>query len=287
MSETTLPADYERVLRHRGGWAWPDWREVVAYRDLLLLLVRRDFLARYRQTVLGPLWMVLTPLVTTLVFAVIFSGVAKLSTEGTAAPLFYFAGLLVWNFAAGIFASTGGVFLTHQALFKKVYFPRLILPLAGVCSQLIPFLIQLLTFLLLYAVIHLRGGAVPELGLIRWLWLPPVLLVVAMLAAGVGLLFASITAKYRDLQHAQGFLVQIGLYLTPVIYPVSQLPAWAQSWAWLNPLAAPVEAGRWVLLGSGTLVPAAIVASTVLAAAVLLAGVLVFRRTERTVTDYL
>lgn len=287
MSDATLPADYERVLRHRGGWAWPDLRELAAYRDLLLLLVRRDFLARYRQTVLGPLWMVLTPLVMTFTFAVIFSGVAKLSTEGQSAPLFYFSGLLIWNFAAGVFASTAGVFLTHQELFKKVYFPRLILPLAGMCSQLIPFLIQLLTLALLVAVVIVGGGTVPELAPLRWLWLGPILLVVAMLAAGAGLLFASVTAKYRDLQHAQGFLVQIGLYLTPVIYPVSQLPAWAQSWVWLNPLAAPVEAGRWALLGTGTLAPGAIAASVLVAVAIFLAGVLVFRRTERTVTDYL
>ena len=287
MGETTLPPEYERVLRPRAGWAWPDWREVVRYRDLLYLMVRRDFLARYKQTVLGPLWMVITPLVTTLTFAVIFSGVAKLSTEGQAAPLFYLGGLLLWNFVAGIFASTSGVFLTHQSLFRKVYFPRLILPLASVVSQMVPFLIQLGTFGLLVVVCELRGLPRPAWDLARWLWWPVILGVTGLLAAGCGLLYAALTAKYRDLQHAQGFLVQIALYLSPVIYPVSQLPVWAQPWAWLNPLAAPLEAFRWTLLGTGTLNPGALVGSTVLALLLGGLGVLVFRRTERTVTDYL
>ncbi len=279
------PTKTEIRIRAATSWWEVDWGGLRHYQDLLWLMVRRDFVSKYKQTVLGPAWMVVQPLATTLVFTIIFGRVAKLSTDGAPAPLFYLAGLLGWNLFAGILAGTGNVLQANAGLFGKVYFPRLIVPLANTVSALIPFAIQWVTFLVM---LTWYGGAGAEAGS-GWGWrlvlFPVCLLQILLTGLGVGLLLSATTAVYRDLQHLQGFLIQIWMYLTPVIYPLSQFP---EEWRWiahLNPLSVPVEGMRAALLGTGSPAGAAMAASWALSAGLLFMGFVWFNRTEKNYID--
>jgi len=274
-------------IRPSASWWDVDWRGLAHYQDLLWLMVRRDFVSKYKQTVLGPAWMVIQPLATTLVFTVIFSRVAKLSTDGTPAPLFYLSGLLGWNLFAGILGGTGNVLQSNAGLFGKVYFPRLIVPLANSVSAIIPFGIQLLTFLVMLA---FYGGGVEEpVGAppvwVRVFLFPMCEVQVMVTGLGLGLLFSALTAVYRDLQHVQGFIIQILMYLTPVIYPLSQFP---EHWRWIpqiNPLSVPVEGIRMAFLGTGCLEFTPIALSWGLSLGLLFTGFAFFNRTEKDYID--
>lgn len=251
-------------------------------------MVRRDFVSKYKQTVLGPAWMVIQPLVTTLVFTMIFGRVAQLSTDGAPAPLFYMSGLLGWNLFAGILGQTGNVLQANAGLFGKVYFPRLIVPMANTISAFIPFAIQLATFLgmLLF---YRESGQEADSSF----WAIPVrvgycflgVFQVALAGLGFGLIFSAATAVYRDLTHMLGFVTQIWMYLTPVIYPLSKFPP---EWRWvpqLNPLTTPVETIRLACLGTGTVTPSATAISWAITLLLLLGGFLIFNHTERDYID--
>src|SRR5262249_42651558 len=220
-----LPADYELVIRPTRGWFALDLAEVWRYRDLLLLLVHRDFVARYKQTVLGPAWFVLQPLLMTVVFSVIFGNIAKIPTDGLPPMLFYLAGLLGWNYFAQTFQSTSGTLVVNAGLFGKAYFPRLIVPLSAVISSFFAFVLQLATLLAIWIYFNLFTNAGGQFGFsVGIVWFPLVLLQVAALSLGVGLWLSALTAKYRDLAFLSAFVIQIWMYATPVIYPLSQIP---------------------------------------------------------------
>lgn len=261
------------------------WRDIWAYRDLLWLLVWRDFATRYKQTVLGPLWFIFQPVITTVIFAVVFGGFAKIPTAGVPAILFYNCGLVPWGYFSQTFQSTSTTLVANAALFGKVYFPRLVVPLAGAISNLLAFLIQFGTFLVIFALYRFR----PEANTFGFRWdvvlLPFALLHVAALSFGIGLWLAALTAKFRDFTVLAGFLVQLWLYATPVIYPLSQVPGKWRLLVALNPMTMPVECFRHALLGAGT--PSApLLAISVFATAVLLAGGLaMFKQVEKTFVD--
>ena len=264
-----------------------DWREIWAYRDLLMLLVRRDFLAKYKQTVLGPIWFILQPVLMTLVFTLVFGRVAEISTDTLPAPLFYMSGLLSWNYFSSTFASVGGTFVGHIHIFSKVYFPRLIVPLALIASNLLTFIVQLATFCAFFAYFKCFTNANHTFGVSSYIALLPIVIVQTMaLSLGVGLCIASVTAKYRDLVQVMGMASQVWLYVTPIIYPASKVP---QNYQWLlalNPMTGIVESFRFLLLGKATLNWLIIVNSLTLTTAILLVGLLFFRRVERTVVDF-
>jgi len=277
-------ADYELRIRPSRGWLQLDLAEVWRYRDLLGMLVRRDFIAKYKQTILGPAWFVLQPLLMTLAFTVVFGHVAGIPTDGVPAPLFYLAGLVGWNFFAQTFQSTSSTLVANAALLGKVYFPRLIVPLAAAISNFLALGLQLATlavFWLWYrwftpATIALDASVAA---------LPLVLLQIAALSLGLGLWLSALTTKYRDFTFLTGFIVQLWLYATPVIYPLSQVP---ERWRWvavLNPMTMPVESIRAVVLGAGTVRPEFVAASVVLTFVLFVSGVLVFSRVEKTFVD--
>ena len=279
-----LGSGYERVIRARQSVLVIDWRRLVQYRDLLWVLVRRDFVARYQQTVLGPLWFVLQPLVTTAAFTLIFSRGLGTSTDGIQpAFLFYQCGMLVWGYFSAVLGGAGNTFQSNAAVFTKVYFPRLIMPLAIVIGSLASFALQLAVFLVFYVPAALGAAWHPDFRVMALL--PVVVLQVGLCAAGLALLTSGLSAKYRDLQHALPFLIQIGLFVTPVIYPLSQLGAHTRWLAAVNPLSASVEAFRRAFFGTGTLDARLIAVSVVGTLVLVVAGLLAFQRAERTFAD--
>jgi lipopolysaccharide transport system permease protein len=279
-------APREIVIQATRGFRFLDWRELIAYRDLLGLLVWRDFVTRYKQTILGPLWHIAQPILTTVIFTIVFSHVAELSTSGLPPTLFYLCGLLGWNYFAQTFNSTSSALVANAGLFGKVYFPRLIVPLAGAISNVISFFIQLAAFfvvLIVYRAAHPGTTAGP-----RWealLFVVPVLLQLAAFSLGVGLWLAALTSKFRDFGVLAGFLIQIWMYVTPVILPLSKVPAQWHFFVALNPVTMPIECLRYLLLGTGWINFPLILASLGSTAAALATGILVFQRVQKTFVD--
>jgi len=280
------PSNYEIVIRPTRGWLRLNLAETWQYRDLLFLLVHRDFVAKYKQTILGPAWFVLQPLLTTVVFSIIFGGIAKIPTDGLPPMLFYLAGLLGWNYFAQTFQSSSSTLVANAGLFGKVYFPRLVVPLSAVISNLFAFALQLAMLLAFWIYFKLFTSAGGLFGFSAGIvWLPLVLLQIAALSLGVGLWLSALTAKYRDFTFLSGFIIQIWMYATPVIYPLSQIP---EKWRWiavLNPMTMPVEAIRIMFLGQGTVVGAYALLSLSISVLLLLSGILVFNKIEKTFVD--
>ena len=275
----------EIVIRPTEGFSAIDLREVWAYRDLLWLLVWRDISVRYKQTVLGPLWFVIQPVLTTLVFTLVFGKVAQIPTAGVPPLLFYLCGLLAWNYFSQTFQSTSTTLVSNAGLFGKVYFPRLIVPLSGVLSNLAAFGIQFITFAGFFAAFKFTASA-DSFGLKPSFVLFPLALVqLAALSLGIGLWFAALTAKFRDFAVLAGFLVQLWMYATPVIYPLSRIPERWQPLVALNPMTMPVECFRHMLLGAGTPTAPLLALSVCMTLLTLISGVLMFKRVERTFVD--
>ena len=279
---------YEVVIEPSRGRLRLDWRELWEYRDLLVLLVRRDFLAKYKQTILGPAWFILQPLLTTLMFVIVFGHIAQIPTDGIPAPLFYLCGLLGWNYFAQNVAAGATTFTSNAHLFSKVYFPRLIVPAASTVSNLVSFALQLVPFaaFLFYYKFFTSEGATVALG---WgiLWVPLLLIQTSLFSFGVTLWLSAASAKYRDLAHLNQFLIQLWMFATPVIYPLSKVPARLHWLTWLNPMAPVVEGFRVALLGRGGVPAGSILVSAVVTLAVLVSGIVIFQRMERSAVDSL
>ena len=283
MNQST--SDFEIVIRPSRGWFQLGLGNLWHYRDLLLILVHRDFSAKYKQTVLGPAWFVLQPLLTTLVFTIIFGHIAKIPTDGLPPVLFYMAGLVAWNYLAQTFQITSATLVTNAGLFGKVYFPRLIVPLSTVVSNLIAFALQLGTFLCLWLYYKFFTAASGFAISPAVVYFPLLVLQLAALSLGAGLWMTSLTVKYRDFVHLSAFLIQLWMYATPVIYPFSQIPA---HWQWvvaLNPMAMPVEAMRAMFLGKGSVEPIYLGLSAGVTLAILISGAMLFSRVERSFVD--
>jgi lipopolysaccharide transport system permease protein len=278
-------SNIEIVLRANTNGLNLELEEIWRYRDLLLILIWRDFSAKYKQTILGPLWFLLQPIMMTLIFTVIFAHVAKVSTDGLPPLLFYLCGQLGWNYFAGNINSNSTIFITNAGLFSKVYFPRLVVPLSALVSNLFTFCIQASAFLAFYFyfkyILQVSGFGMGW----RALFLPLLILQTAALSLGFGLLFSALTAKYRDLMHVLSMLLQIWMYGTPIILPLSEFPA---KWRWivaLNPMTMIVESFRLTLLGTGTVLPRYVVCSVVCTFLVLVGGAILFGKVERTIVD--
>jgi len=278
--------DFKIVIEARRGWLRVDWQELWDYRDLLHVLVRRDFLAKYKQTMLGPLWFILQPLLNTLIFTIIFNKVAGIETGGIPPVLFYLCGLLPWGYFSQNVTTGAQTFTANAHLFGKVYFPRLVVPIATVISNLFALLLQFAVFLLFVAWFALRGSPVHfGAGL---LLVVPLLVLTAALSLGLSLLISASTAKYRDLSHLTPIILQLWLFATPVIYPLEKLIGGDGRWAWIawvNPMAPIVEGFRYALLGKGIWHGGMFGVSAVMCMVVLVLGIIAFGRAERTVTD--
>jgi lipopolysaccharide transport system permease protein len=279
-------ATYKILIKPNQAWLRVDWAGLWQYRDLLVLMVQRDFTAKYQQTLLGPIWFIINPLINAVVFTVLFSRIIGISTDGVPPMLFYLGGQLSWNYFSNVLGSTGNSLTGNAGIFSKVYFPRLIPPLAMCGSSLIAFLVQFAVFLAFwfYHLVFTPFGAA-----FHFTWslalLPLLLIQTAALGLGVGLILSSITAKYRDLQQLTGYLLQIWMYATPVIYPLSRIP---EHWRWvatLNPMASIVELTRVILLGVGSVTPAGQILSLLITAGTLTGGIVLYQRMARTFVD--
>jgi len=269
-----------------GGIAQNYWRDLWRYRDLLLLLVYRDFAAKYKQTVLGPAWFILQPLLTSVVFTVVFAGAIKIPTDGVPPILFYFTGLLGWNYFSQTFQSISGTLVNNAGIFGKVYFPRLVVPLSTVVSNLMTFALQLATMSCFWIYFKFFTAAGSQFGLSpAVVWLPLVVLQLAALSLGAGIWLSALTAKYRDFVLLSGFVVQLWMYATPVIYPLSQIPARWRFVAVVNPLTMPVEMLKYMFLGQGVVDARYTAVSVALTLLALVSGVIVFNRVEKSFID--
>jgi lipopolysaccharide transport system permease protein len=298
VESSTSPAPTLVIEPHRSLLDWK-LREVWRYRDLLRMFIRRDFVANYKQTILGPLWFFIQPLLTTIVFTVIFGNIAGISTDGMPKILFYMSGITIWNYFSDCLTKTSTVFRDNQSLFGKVYFPRLIMPLTLVISGLIKFGIQFVLFaaFLIYFLIGTDANIKPN----EYMLLTPyLLLLMAMISMGAGMIISALTTKYRDLVFLMTFGVQLLMYATPVIYPISalrdkMLPIGeggisAATLIELNPLSGIVETFRFAFLGAGESPTVEfswmlLVYSSVFAGVMLAVGTLIFNKVERSFID--
>ncbi len=276
---------HETVIERSSGWLHLDWRELWEYRDLLVLLVQRDFISRYKQTLLGPLWFLLQPVLTAAVFAVVFRGIAGISTDDVPPLLFYLCGLLGWNYFAQNVTTGGATFINNSALFGKVYFPRLLVPVSIVAANLVALALQAVPFVAFFFFYKLTGRAENVQPDWRALLVPLPIAHIALLSLGVSLWMSASTAKYRDLVHLNQYLVQIWMFATPVFWSLGKVPPQWQWLVWANPMAVPVAALRACLLGRGTLGPQEIAISVAITLLVLGTGIAVFQKVERTVVD--
>jgi len=258
--------------------------ELWRYRDLVMLFVRRDFVSVYKQTILGPLWYLIQPLLTTITFTVIFGNIASLPTDGLPQFLFYMSGTVVWGYFAACLTKTSETFVQNANLFGKVYFPRMAVPVSILFSNLITFLIQFVMFLVFVVIFVLRGTDIQ----VNWLWIalsPLLMLMMAGLGLGLGILISSLTTKYRDLRFLVQFGVQLLMYATPVIYPVSSIPARFQWIILANPMTPIVEAFRYAFLGAGTVNVNHLLYSFGFMLVVVFLGTVIFNRVEQTFMD--
>ncbi|RZK28620.1 MAG: ABC transporter permease [Hymenobacter sp.] len=257
--------------------------DVWHYRDLVMMFVRRDFVSNYKQTILGPLWFLIQPLLTTFTYYIIFGNVAKLSTDGMPGMVFYMAGTTVWGYFSQSLTSVATVFTTNAQIFGKVYFPRLTMPLSIVISNLVRFSIQFVMFLGIWAYFLVTTNILHP----NWLMvLTPVLIIImGLLSLGLGIIFSAMTTKYRDLAMLLTFGVQLLMYAVPVIYPLSSVPA-KYKWAILaNPMTAVLETFRYAFLGSGTFSWAQLGYSACATLAILALGTIMFNKVEKSFTD--
>jgi lipopolysaccharide transport system permease protein len=271
------------VIRSQRNWLDLRLDELWAYRDLVALFVWRDFVAQYKQTILGPLWYLIQPLLTTVTFTLVFGRLAGLSTDGVPDFLFYMAGAVVWSYFAACLTKTANTFTGNAAIFGKVYFPRLAVPVSILFSNLIAFAIQLGLFLAFLAYYMFSGAAVsPTIWLLA---MPLLLLMMAGLGLGLGVIVSSLTTRYRDLQFLVAFGAQLLMYATPVIYPLSSVP---EKYRWVlvaNPMTPVVETFRYAFLGQGTVEVPHLAYTAAFTLTVLVVGIVLFNRVEQTFMD--
>lgn len=275
---------YQTHIRSGQPWWHFNWREIILYRDLIWFLIKRDLTVIYKQTVLGPIWFVVQPLVTTMVFTVIFGKVAKISTDGIPQFVFYMAGTVMWNYFQNCLNQSGNTLISNAEILSKVYFPRLVIPLSLIFTNLAHFLLNFIMFLGFYGWFYISS---PAMRPTAWIvFFPLLVLQCAVIGLGVGLLVAALTTKYRDLRFALTFLTQLWMYGTPIVYPASLVTKpTMQIFLWLNPMSFVVECTRYMFTGSGTVTDTAAVLSISVSILLLVSGLLLFNKVQRNFVD--
>ena len=260
-----------------------NFKEIWRYRDLLILLVRRDFVAKYKQTILGPTWFFIQPLLTTITFTIVFGQIANISTDGLPQMLFYMSGITLWNYFADCLNKTSNVFTANANIFGKVYFPRVIAPLSIVISNLIKLSIQFLMLCGFWIYFFMQGADIR----LSWylLLLPYLVLLMALIGLGLGMIISSMTTKYRDLTFLVGFSVQLLMYASPVIYPLSTLPEKYKIYILANPMTSIIETFRFAFLGTGEFNIFHILYSTIFMIFVLFIGLIIFNQVQKSFMD--
>lgn len=277
MSEWTIE------IRPEKKWYDIDFKSLWRYRDLFYMYIKRDIIVQYKQTVLGPLWYLIQPVFTTVMYMFVFGGLAGISTDGVPQPLFYMAGIMMWNYFNSVFTASSSLFVANSAIFGKVYFPRLIVPLATATSNLLKFLIQLLLFVAVYIFYMCMGENIA----VNWtiVTFPLIVVMVGVFGMSSGLIISSMTTKYRDLTQLVNFGVQLYMYATPIIYPLSAAPEKYKDIIMLNPLSPMFEAVRYSWMGCGEISWCGLLYSLVFTLLLTAFAVVIFSKTERTFMD--
>lgn len=270
-------------IKPKKKWLDVDLKGIWRYRDLYYMYVKRDIITVYKQTILGPLWFLIQPILTTIMYMFVFGGLAGISTDGVPQPLFYMSGILLWNYFNAAFMVSSNVFTLNASVFGKVYFPRLIVPLSGITSNLIKFGIQLVLFIIIYLYYYLQGVNLS----INWsiLLFPILILMIALHAMSWGLIISALTTKYRDLTQLVTFGIQLFMYMTPVIYPLSAAPEKYRMFISLNPLTPIFEAFKYSCMGSGSLDWVGLGYSFIVLLITLFLSIIIFNRVERNFMD--
>lgn len=275
--------DWDLVIEPQSNLLDLKLKEVWRYRDLLMLFVRRDIVSFYKQTILGPLWFFLQPIFTTLVYIFIFGRLAGISTDGLPQPLFYIAGITAWNYFADCLNKTSTVFRDNAAIFGKVYFPRIVMPLSIVLSNLLRFGIQMVLFVIIYLYYQFIGT--PLVIDFHVLLFPVFVLFMAMQGLGLGMIVSALTTKYRDLIFLLTFGVQLLMYATTVIYPLSSLSGKLYFWISINPMTYIIEGIRRSLLGTGVFDLSTFIYAFISSSIILILGLLIFNKVEKSFVD--
>lgn len=260
-----------------------DLKAVWQYRDLIWLFTKRSFLVAYKQTILGPLWLIINPLLTAFIYVVLFGNIAKLGTDGIPQLLFYLSGTALWSYFSSCLTGNSSTFTGNAHLFGKVYFPRLVMPVSHVVSSVIRFGIQMIPVALLMAYYLLKGAVHPHFE--QWILIPFLLLWLGLLGMGIGILISSMTTKYRDLSVLVSFGMQLLMYGTPIVYPLSKVPGFLKTLALINPVAMPVELFRYLLFGAGTICVWSVILSLFITMLVAFLGIILFNKVERIFID--
>jgi homopolymeric O-antigen transport system permease protein len=276
--------NWDKIIKPQRHLLEINFKEIWMYRELLYMFVKRDIITVYKQTIFGPIWYFVQPILTMLVYLIIFSVIARIPTDGIPPPLFYLAGIILWNYFSESFNQTSDTFFQNAAIFGKVYFPRLIVPFSKVISALIKFLIQSLLFLLTYFYFYFKGVSIePNTGLL--ILVPYLVILMGLLGFGAGIIFSSLTTKYRDLKFVITFGVQLMMYATPVIYPISIVPSDYRILILWNPMAHIIEAFKYILLGSGEFTYLGLFYTTFFTILILFIGIVIFNNTEQKFMD--
>jgi lipopolysaccharide transport system permease protein len=285
--ETSIDESWDLEIKPQAHLLDINLREVWRYRDLLWMFVKRDFTAQYKQTILGPLWHFIQPLFTTVVFLVVFTNIAKISTDGVPPVLFYMSGITIWNYFSSCLNATSNTFVANAGIFGKVYFPRLVIPLSTVMSNIVKFGIQFLLLLsaMLWYKLSSTSFSLPQTPS-TFVLIPMIIIIMAGLGLGLGIIISSMTTKYRDLTVLIGFAVQLLMYATPVVYPLSTITSEnLRFWITLNPLTPLVEAFRYAMLGIGSFDLGSFGYSIGFMLVSLFIGLLIFSKVEKTFMD--
>ena len=275
--------NWDLIIKSKRGWFDINLKEILNYRDLIFMFVKRDFVTFYKQTILGPLWYIIQPLVNTIVFTIIFGRVAEIPTDGIPPFIFYLSGTVVWGYFSVCLTLTSNTFLANSNIFSKVFFPRLTIPVAHVIISLLQFFIQFIFFLMFLLYFKQIGSDINPNFLM--LVLPLLLLQMAFLGLGVGILISALTAKYRDLTFAMTFGVQLWMFASPVVYPFSLVPEKYQMIAALNPMTSIIEIFRKAFLGASSIDTIHIITSILITFLIFLIGLILFNRVEKNFMD--
>lgn len=271
------------VLKPKTRWYDINLKEVLEYKDLIFLFVKRNYITKYKQTILGPLWLIISPMITTLIYVFLFGNIAGLSTDGAPQIAFYLAGNAVWTYFASCVNQTSNTFVSNVGVFGKVYFPRMVVPVSTVLTSLIDFFIQLIMLLIIILIYVLSGVGI---GMNIWVLVTPLLVMqLGLLGMGVGIIVSSLTTKYRDLAILVNFGVQLWMYASPVIYSLNQIPEKYQFIYLLNPVSPIIVIFRYAFLGTGYIPLLSWGISWITTIVVLFLGVILFSQIEKTFMD--
>ncbi len=285
MSEVTTNAEqYHTHISSEHKLLDLNLKEVWKYRDLIVLFTKRNFSVRYKQTILGPAWLFLNPFLTSVMHSIVFGGIAGISTNGVPQLLFHLTGSAIWGFYSACLVNNASTFTANARVFGKVYFPRLTTPISNVLSNAIQFGIQMIMVFIFLIYYYFNGAVTPNWA---WFFLIPVILIeLGIMGMGIGIIISSMTTKYRDLSVLVGFGVSLWMYGTPVVYPLSTIGAGTiRSLVMLNPVTAPIELFRFIVLGQGVVMKENLIYSGIFTIVVALVGIIVFNKVERTFMD--